>query len=186
MIQPLIPEDDGFRARSAVSVTPSNYDQPQIAVYCVEDRPGEGVVFRGAGEFDLGVVQCPIDAELKLAYRNVDSRLKFAGFVGISESARLLWYGPNPVAPAPVGVEVSEETRPILETIRLSVNHEVEGVRVHGMFSETPIDHARLKAWAESQRVDGFRKNFEAPRDGATTSMMFEVAHVADKPGGKR
>ena len=186
MIQPIIPEDDGFRARSAVSVTPTNYDQPQIAVYCVEDRPDEGVVFRGASEFDLGVVQCPHDAQLKLAYRNVDSRLKYAGFVGISESGKRLWYGPNPVATAPVRVEASEETRPILETIRLSVNHDVEGVRVQGMFSESPIDHARLKAWADSQHVDGFRENFEPPRDGAATSMTFEVAQANDQPGGLR
>jgi hypothetical protein len=147
--------DESFRARSARSVdevaSPA-YERPRVEVYCVHHEPGGRVRFEGSEGAPMGVVQCPRDAEIKLAYAEVVPELRHAAFFGVDDSGRLLWYGPTPASEAPVRVESrGPKLAPVGESIRLSVNHRVGAVRLYAIFSPEPIGMERLRTIAENR-----------------------------------
>ena len=169
--------DDDFQPRSAVTDDGrKTYASPEVELFCARPRNG-GVDITGTDEIEDRLT-CPTDAELKLGYRNRSPNLAYAAFFGVDESGTIYWYGPSPAAPSPVAVDQSEAIVPVGESIRLNVNHTPGVVRVHGLFSSEPIDHAALKK-ALARKSD--RELWEKPRlrfeqwPSATTSTTFEV-----------
>lgn len=162
-------QTDEFQARSAVQPVAKKYESPELAVFCVE-RDGESVRFRGADDFEFGTVRCPRDAEIKLAARSLDDRLRWGSFFGVASDGTIYWYGPSPASPTAVAVEVAPRIRPLGETIRLGVNHARGTVRVVGIFSENPLD------WPSVEKIA--RRNVASLRDGA---LEIENAMVVRK-----
>lgn len=175
-----IPDPDEFQARSAVQVIPAPEERPQIELFCTERGQGESedVRFRGTADVPFGALDCPIGAELKLAYSNPDSRYRYGAFFGVSEAGQLYWYGPSPADGAPMHIKTSKDLEPIGESIRLKVNHKEGLVRVHGIFSSTPIEHSRLSGLLD--KVPGTQL-FYAPTldawldEGMSSSRTFEI-----------
>ena len=169
--------DEDFQPRSAVTADERRtYAAPEVELFCARPRNG-GVDITGTDQIE-GRLTCPNDAELKLGYRNRSPNLAYAAFFGVDKSGTIYWYGPSPAAPSPIAVEQSEAIVPVGESIRLNVNHAPGVVRVHGLFSSKPIDHAALQT-ALDRKSD--RELFEKPRlrfeqwPSATTSTAFEV-----------
>ncbi len=171
-------EGDDFRARSAAAPADDpSIPRPELEIFCAQ-RAGGNVGFEGGPETPPGALECPIDGELKVAYRNRSPELKYAAFFGVDETGDLLWYGPSPAAPGPVAVEASHDIEPIGETIRLEVNHSPGTIRVHAVFAPEPIEHAALQRRLERK---GGRELREASRLGferwstIATSEQFRV-----------
>lgn len=170
-------EGDGFQPRAAVVTPPEAPAGPPVEVFCVA-RGAEGEVsFTGREDAPMGALTCPLNAELKLAHGDPGGRV-FVAMVGASEDGALHWYGPSPVAPE--AVQARPSARALWgfgESIRLGVNHAPGVVRVHALFSSSPLDHARVKRLVEGVTA---RARFESDRldvgEGvATSSVVFEV-----------
>ncbi len=173
-----------FQARSAASAAAHGpFAQPKLEVFCAR-KSAEGVELQGAKDAPFGLLRCPQDAELKLAYANPSPRLRYAAFFGVDQHGSIYWYGPTPAETGAVEVAHTSELRPFGESIRLAVNHRPGKVRVFGLFSVEPIDFARLR-----HMIDGLDAHTlfgdGLPGDllmrGASTSSTFEVTH-----GGNR
>lgn len=175
---------DEFQARGVATDSSNLYERPELVVHCVEETDGQ-LQFKGPRAYDLDIVQCPKDAQIKLAYQSSDPRLKWASFVGVSDSGKLLWYGPTPVATDSVAVRESSELVPVGETIRLRVNHEEGEVRVYGIFSESPMDFGETSKWAGESHTGNELAG--APDRAILTSTVFEVVRDSQVvPGAPR
>lgn len=175
--------DDGFSPRSASSPTgggdaeAASAHQVGVQAFCAE-RTSEGVEFTGPAEAPLGLVGCPLDAELKLAYRNRSPEFRYAAFFGVDQKGTIYWYGPTPSAREPVGIDAGDRLRPVGESIRLEVNHRPGSVRVVGVFSAEPIDFERLEGLVEGVDTEAlFAGQRPAGWTGseALTTTTFEV-----------
>jgi hypothetical protein len=141
----------------------------------VERSAGE-VVFTGPEQSAFGVVSCPKDAEIKLAVENSDSQWKWAAFFGAHENGTLLWYGPTPATKQPVRIASNKDVEPVGESIRLGVNHTEGAVRVHALFTNEPVDFARLESWVGENRPALFdHAMIVEPDVGSTDTQLFEV-----------
>jgi hypothetical protein len=187
-------DDSQFQARTAAATdTYGPFEAPELEIFCTERTP-EGLQFTGTKDAPFGLLGCPLDAEIKLAYKNSSPKLHYAAFFGVDQTGKILWYGPTPADPGAVGVDQTSELSPVGEAIRLEVNHEPGGVRVFGLFSPEPVDFVALR-----QTVDGFDRqrlfDGEAPGEmgmrGVLTSNTFKAvdADAIDaetSTGGKR
>jgi predicted anti-sigma-YlaC factor YlaD len=143
-------QDEEFTARSAQTreqavpeVSPAS-----VAVFCVTRAAAGTPRFEGASDAPLGALACDVGGELQVAYTlSAGHRARYAAFFGVSEADELLWYGPSPAEPGPVAVTLSEGLSPVGQTIRLGVNHQPGMVRVFGLFSEEPLELARVQRW---------------------------------------
>ena len=179
------PQDPGeFQARSAASTTHHGpFAQPKLEVFCAH-KTAEGVSFRGAKDAPFGLLKCPVDAEIKLAYANPSPQLHYAAFFGVDHTGTLYWYGPTPADVGAVAVSTTSALRPVGQSIRLQVNHRPGKMRVFGLFAVEPIDFARLRRLVDN--LDAARLYDDGlpdalPIRGASTSSTFEVTH-----GGQR
>lgn len=162
-----------FQARSAVAAAQSQYDNPRLEVFCVERDQGE-VRFRGQRESEFATVECPVDAEIKLAVRNTDHNLRYAAFFGIGPDNTLYWYGPSPAAAEEFALTDSDELQSVGETIRLQVNHQPGTVRVIGLFAETPLPWDRVRRWSGMNALQLRGGDLELER-GTVIRQTFEV-----------
>lgn len=147
-------EEDEFRARSAAD-PPEDAPKrsPRVELFCAQRGGGE-VDFEAAAETPGPELECPVDAELKLAYENPSSRFEYAAFFGIDADGNRYWYGPSPAAEGPVSIETrTEGVVPVGETIRLEVNHSPGTVRVFALFADRPVDYERLSSWLDDART---------------------------------
>jgi len=138
-------EDEQFRARSAAE-PPEDVPErsPRVEIFCVHRRGGD-IDFEDASDTPGPELDCPVDAELKLAYDNPSARFEYAAFFGLDADGNRYWYGPSPAAEAPVSIEERTDTTvPIGETIRLDVNHSPGRVRIFGLFADRPVDYDQL------------------------------------------
>ncbi|MFB6350799.1 MAG: hypothetical protein ABEN55_05315 [Bradymonadaceae bacterium] len=172
------PGSDGqFQPRSAAAPDDGpDFAEPDLELYCAQHESGQ-LDITGTDQLEEPL-RCPLDAELKIGYRNRSPNLAYAAFFGVDKSGTIYWYGPSPAAPAPVAVEQSDEVEPIGETIRLNVNHAPGPVRVHAVLSPDPIDHAelarRLHDKSDRELWRTRRLTFEQ-KPSASTSMTFRV-----------
>jgi hypothetical protein len=166
-----------FRARSAASASDSVYPEPDLEVFCAR-RDERGVRFAGSTDDSLGVLTCPNDGEIKIAYRNHAPELGYVVFFGVDAEGTYYWYGPTPAAKEPVQAERSDDLVPHGESIRLEVNHRPGRLRIHAVFTTEPIDFDSLNQRLEA--ADG-TKMFERPSVNllglpeAATSEMIEI-----------
>jgi hypothetical protein len=142
------PVDDGFAARSAdpreAPVVEAR--EAQVALFCVGRDAAGAATFEGAEDAPLGALACDVGGELQVAYTlSAASRARYAAFFGVDAAGVVLWYGPSPAAPGPLGVSASEAPSPVGQTVRLKVNHRPGIVRVFGLFSEEPLELARVQ-----------------------------------------
>lgn len=169
--------DDDFQPRSAAPTDDSpTFAEPDLELFCARSAD-DGLDITGTDESE-GRLHCPIDAELKLGYRNRSPNLAYAAFFGVDESGTIYWYGPSPAAPAPVAVDHGEKVEPIGETIRLNVNHDPGPVRVHAVLSPDPIDHAELARRLEHKSDRELWRSRHLEFDempSASTSTVFRV-----------
>jgi len=172
--------DDPFQPRSAASTDEGpNFAEPDLELFCARSSD-DGLEITGTDKIE-DRLRCPVDAELKLGYRNRSPNLAYAAFFGVDESGSIYWYGPSPAAPAPVAVDDGRVVEPIGETIRLNVNHEPGPVRVHAVLSPDPIDHAELARRLErkSDRELWRSRHLEfAEMPSASTSTVFRVVEA--------
>ena len=176
--------DAQFQPRSAAS-TPGQktFTKPRLELFCAR-RTGEDVEFRGTKDAPFGLLGCPVDAELKLAYANASERLTHAAFFGVGHDGTIYWYGPTPADHAPIEARQSAELTPFGESIRLEVNHRPGRVRVYGVFATEPIDFlqlSRLVERSEPGRLFGGQGLDEAPAPGTWTSQVFEITDGGDR-----
>ena len=156
-----------FSVRSAAPADATGYAATELGVFCVT-RDGDDIRFRSPRDFEFGTVRCPLDAEIKLAARTSDERLRWGAFLGVAADGTMTWYGPSPAAPGAVPIEHAQVLRPIGETIRLNVNHEIGPTRVVGIFSEERLE------WSDVERI--VRRNGARLTDGP---VLIEHAVVA-------
>lgn len=179
-------EDDGFQARTAVNTapyaTPDAISAPTLELFCLEKARGGEVTFRDQSNAAFGVLDCPLDAELKLAYSNASSELEYVAVFGVDHRGELLWYGPSPASPDAVRVRHALEPTPLGESIRLNVNHARGEVRVHAIFSTRPIDYDKLEEVIDAQqRAQLFEASTLTLPDGmrgVSTSSSFDITGV--------
>ncbi len=175
--------DDDFQARSAASANPNSpVEQPELELFCAQ-RTSEGVSFTGEEDAPFGLISCPLDAELKLAYRNTATQLRYAAFFGVDQTGKIYWYGPTPSDGAPLAIKHSATVEPVGESIRLAVNHRPGRVRVVGLFASDPIRFSELRRRLDKTEIDrlyrGERLDELSKRDlsmlGTVTTASFEV-----------
>lgn len=176
-----------FQPRSAAATDQIGpFEQPSIELFCAERTP-DGVQFTGTKDAPFGLLSCPQDAELKLAYDNPSTKLRHAAFFGVSQKGSIYWYGPTPADMDAVEVVMTDALAPFGESIRLSVNHEPGKVRVIGLFAAEPVDfpalervieHVGAKALYEGTMPD------ELGIRGTMTSSSFEVIDGEASHGG--
>ncbi|MFP4600012.1 MAG: hypothetical protein ACLFVJ_17275 [Persicimonas sp.] len=175
--------EDEFQARSATNANANGpVEQPELELFCAQ-RTSEGVNFTGKEDAPLGLISCPLDAELKLAYRNTATQLRYAAFFGVDQTGKIYWYGPTPSDGAPLEIEPSATVEPVGESIRLAVNHRPGRIRVVGVFASDPIRFSELRRGLDKTDVDrlyrGERLDDPSTRDlsrlGTITTASFEV-----------
>lgn len=177
-------DDSEFQARSAAT-TPEHgpMDAPTIEIFCAENTP-DGVTFTGTKDAPFGLLTCPQDAQLKLAYDNSSDELRYAAFFGVDQTGRIYWYGPTPADMQPQRIETTSELAPFGESIRLEVNHEPGPVRVVGLFTREPLGFPELERMTDQVDTEELFRG-ENPDDlsarGIVTSSTFEVTN-----GGKQ
>lgn len=180
------PVEDGFQARAAAKATSNSafdaFPPPKLELFCLErDRAGE-VTFRDQSDAAFGVLDCPLDSELKLAYSDASSDLEYVAVFGVDHRGELLWYGPSPASPGAVRVEHALAPTSLGESIRLDVNHAVGEVRVHAIFSTRPIDYDKLEEVIEAQRhaplFEAATLTLPAGMRGVSTSSSFDITGV--------
>jgi hypothetical protein len=188
----VVTNNDEFQPRSAATTDATGpFDTPAIEIFCAE-RTADGVQFTGTKDAPFGLLSCPKDAELKLAYDNASSELTHAAFFGVSQKGRIYWYGPTPADMGAVEVGATDELTPFGESIRLGVNHEAGKVRVVGLFAAEPLDFPSLERvvdtiGAEALFEDAARNKLdELGVRGTMTSSTFEVIDGEASDGGKR
>jgi hypothetical protein len=173
-----------FQSRSAAATnTYGALDKPEMEVFCAEHTP-DGVQFTGTKDAPFGLLACPLDAEIKLAYSNSSSKLQYAAFFGVDQQGKIYWYGPTPADTGAVEVEKTSQMLPFGDTIRLGVNHEPGQVRVFGLFSPEPVDFVTLRQTVDDvdrRRLFDGEKPGQMALHGVLTSSSFEVSD-----GGKR
>ncbi len=177
------PDNQDFQARSAAPVDSTGpFAEPAVEIFCAERTP-DGVQFTGTKDAPFGLLTCPRDAELKLAYENPSAKLRYAAFVGVGQNGRIYYYGPTPADVDAVEARTSGELEPFGESIQLEVNHEPGPVRVIGLFATEPIDFLSLDKLVSTvgreKLFDG--ETVELPFRGVMTSSTFEVSD-----GGQR
>ena len=174
--------DSQFQARSAATAHDHGLtDAPAIEIFCAERTP-DGVEFTGTKDAPFGLLTCPADAQIKLAYKNQSPELRYAAFFGVDQHGRIYWYGPTPADMNPVSVEESSQFEPFGESIRLQVNHEPGPVRVVGLFAGEPIDFPALERatdQVDAQELFRGEKPDELMAHGILTSSTFEVTTEA-------
>lgn len=173
--------NDEFQPRSAATPDQTGpFEQPAIEIFCAERTP-DGVQFTGTKDAPFGLLSCPDNAELKLAFDNPSAKLNHAAFFGVSEKGSIYWYGPTPADMDAVEVGATDGLAPFGESIRLGVNHEPGKVRVIGLFAAEPVDYPALervidragaKALFEGTATDELD---ELGVRGTMTSSTFEV-----------
>ena len=84
-------QDPGqFQARSAASTTNHGpFAQPKLEIFCAQ-KAAEGVRFHSAKDAPFGLLKCPVDAEIKLAYANPSPKLHYAAFFGVDQTGNHL------------------------------------------------------------------------------------------------
>lgn len=174
--------DSEFAPRSATAPDEGDRAQPEVEVFCAE-RSAQEVDLTGADRSPMGLVGCPIDAEIQLAYRNPVDEFSYAAFFGVDQRGTIYWYGPTPAAREPVPAEVSSELEPVGESIRLEVNHRVGSVRVIGLFSDEPIDFEALERRVERFDTEALHEG-EGEFDASGETMTTESFEITD--GGSR
>lgn len=185
------PGDPGqFQARSAATAEdPGQFGQPKLEIFCAQ-RSADGLDFRGTEDAPFGLLSCPIDAQLKLAYANPSDKLRWAAFFGVDQTGRINWYGPTPADIDPVRVTKADELSPVGHAIRLDVNHQPGKVRVVGVFADEPVDFPRLRRMIDDIGAEAFYRGepIELPVQGTLTSSTFEVTDAGKQvnDGGKR
>ncbi len=151
---PLFANDDRetseWQARSAQLV--ASRDLPKVHVYCVRSDD-QNVAFIGQHESPFGVISCRPTDDLKIAYENPDSSLKFAYFAGLSSTRETLWYGPTPTDSTPFSVGITREPTPLGETRRLAVNHSAGRYDVVGVFSERLLTFSEFETMVERTKI---------------------------------
>ena len=177
---------DDFRARSAATPDKrSQFERPSLELFCAQRAKGD-VSFEGTTDVPMGSLECPLDAELKLGYRNHSPKLKYAAFFGVDRDGGIYWYGPSPASPEPMGVETTRKVTPFGETIRLDVNHSEGPVRVHAVFSPKPLDQDQLEAVLGSrgnrQLWTSKQIDFEA-LTAVSTSEVFTIVDEKSREG---
>ncbi len=172
------PPADTYQARGLATDAPPVEDAQRVGVFCVTTDAGGEARFEGPDEAALGLVQCAQDASIKLAIINPQAQHQYVAVFGVSERGELLWYGPSPAAPAAQRAPQSLTWAPIGETIQLNVNHEVGSVRVHAVFSPTPITYAMLQAQLQAHAPAARFAMTRMPRWAASSSVVFDVTEV--------
>ncbi|MFU8806575.1 MAG: hypothetical protein ACNA8W_22385 [Bradymonadaceae bacterium] len=177
--QQRIQEIDDFQARSATHVVPDPHDRPQLELFCADRERDTGeLTFRGSSDAPFGALSCPLEAELKLAYTNPDPRHRYAAFFGISPAGDLYWYGPSPADGAPMTITTTSDIEPIGESIRLTVNHEPGLLRVHAIFSPTPLDFDAVSRIVKTIPKSDLMHTTSLDRwvkDGLSTSRTLDI-----------
>lgn len=174
--------DDAFQPRSATPSTNAlpTTRAPEIQAYCVEvDKAGD-VSFTGPEDAPFGVVSCPKNAELKLAYVTHDATWSYVAAFGVDAQGQVHWYGPTPVAPRAIEARRALTPAPLGESILLSVNHQPGPVRVHAVFSSEPLPYDTLKGWVQGDQ-DLFAPDATLTTNTpgtVTTSTTFEIVEV--------
>lgn len=142
----MLPQEPQFQARHTTT-TPKPFEKASISLFCVTQAKDGFAIFERPGDFEFGVLQCPIkNGHLKLAYTNPYAKLKHMAVFGTDAAGNILWYLPNPARTQTVAIDVHEQMQPIGQTIQLNINHKPGKVRVHALFSQQPIDYHSLKA----------------------------------------
>ena len=143
-------QNNEFQARSATAQD-HDYLMPRVDVFCVErDAHGE-VSFRGPDDSALATVHCPIAAEIKLAVRNEDPKLRYVSLFAEQQDGEPRWYGPSPARHDAYEIGHGRELIAVGETIHLDVNHRPGTVRVLGVFTEEPMTWQQLNAWTNNE-----------------------------------
>ena len=171
---------DEFNPRSAATASDSaNFARPDLELFCVRRADGD-VEFEGTTDVAMGALECPMGAELKLAYRNPSKRLQYAAFFGIAADGSAYWYGPTPATPRPVEVRSTEKLVPFGETIRLNVNHSPGRVRVHAIFSTQPIGFDQLRQRLSTRPRERLWEGGDlSSPENVATDRVFEVVDEA-------
>lgn len=172
------PIDAEFQARSAATVPAEGaFAEPTLELLCAENS-GEGVEFTSTEDAPFGLLSCPQDAQLKLAYHNRAPELRYAAFFGVDDAGTMYWYGPTPTAIEPVAIEKTARLSGVGESIRLSVNHQPGRVRVYGIFAAEPVDFPTLRRLVDDADTDALVRG-DGPESlsirGTWTSNTFEV-----------
>lgn len=166
-------QNNEFQARSATAHD-DIYAMPHVDVFCVErDAHGE-VTFRGPDDSALATVRCPLTAEIKLAVRNEDPKLRYVSLFAVQQDGEPRWYGPSPARHDAYEIGHGSELIAVGETIHLEVNHRPGTVRVLGVFTEEPMTWQQLNAWTSTETAlwDG-RANIAG---GVVVRSTFEVS----------
>ncbi|MFW5967660.1 MAG: hypothetical protein ACOCV2_09095 [Persicimonas sp.] len=175
-------DDADFAPRSATAPDDGDPAQPELEVFCAE-RSAQEVDLTGADRSPLGLVDCPLDAEIQLAYRNRADEFSYAAFFGVDRRGTIYWYGPTPAAQKPLPVEASSELEPAGESIRLEVNHRPGSVRVIGLFGDEPIGFEALERRVEGLDTEALYEG-EADFEASGETMTTESFEITD--GGSR
>ncbi|QDG51816.1 hypothetical protein FIV42_14015 [Persicimonas caeni] len=188
----VVTNNDEFQPRSAATTDRTGpFDTPAIEIFCAE-RTADGMQFTGTKDAPFGLLSCPKNAELKLAYDNASPELSHAAFFGVSQKGRIYWYGPTPADMGAVEVGATDELTPFGESIRLGVNHEPGKVRVIGLFAAEPLDFPSLERVVDTIGAEALfedsahNKLDELGVRGTMTSSTFEVIDGEASDGGKR
>lgn len=141
-------DDDAFQARSARSImrTPASRDTlASVEPFCVE-RTAEGPRFTSREDAPFGVLACPLDADLKLAYTSPSHAApRYIAAFGVSATGQILWYGPTPARPEPILIRHATQPEPLGDTLRLAINHAPGTIRLHTITSQHPLNYANLE-----------------------------------------
>lgn len=181
---PLLPEEDGFQARSLSPAHrvahPSTHAIPTLSLFCIASRAGDEPEIHSAEEAPFGVLSCRADEALAFAAKNPDPAMRYVALFGVDASGRILWYGPSPAAPEAIALTQHEEPAPIGSSIQLAVNHRPGPVAVHALFSPRPIDHAILTQWlrGESLSADRPLPSSALPDEVRLVRATFDVLEV--------
>lgn len=173
-----------FQPRSAHVAGDDRHDHAPsstIEVFCVT-RSDEGEPrFTGRRDAPFGMLTCPRDGQLKLAYTHADEAPAHLAVFGLGQGDEILWYGPSPARPEALPVRAGRDTlTPVGESVELSVNHQVGPVQVIAVFTEAPLTLDDLRAWIGPHR-EALRRGdprVEPPAKGHIATARFEIMEV--------